>query len=118
MYVGTVALVAMLSEEMRKTLLGEPPYDLLMASASSTWNGRLNVDTAAEHLHRYLQSCLGEMTYVVQALGKRSIAELDRSDLVALDAATADLCGVRLAWRQRVKDQPLQVDLQQQPTAR
>ena len=86
---------------MKKTLPWEPPYDLVMQSASSRWNRALDVDKGAQHLANYLGSCVGDMAYVAQSLGKTSVSALDRSDLVALDPAVADQCGVRLGWRPR-----------------
>lgn len=103
-YIGTVAVVATLSEQMKKTLPFEPPYDLVMHSASPRWNRALDTDQAATRLAGYLRSCVGDMTYVAASVGKTSLGALDRTDLVALDAAVADLCGVRLAWRPRSEE--------------
>lgn len=99
--IGTVAIIAMLAEQMKKALPGEPPYDLVMHSANHQWNSALDIDRGARHLANYLQSCMGEFEYVVQSVGKSSVHELTREDLVALDPLVADLCGVRLAWHPR-----------------
>lgn len=97
-YIGTVAIIALLSEQMHKTLPGEPPYDLVMHSASARWNRSLDVDRGAEHLANYLKSAMVDISYVVQSLGKVSVAEVDRQDLVALSRDVAEITGVRLAW--------------------
>ena len=99
--IGTVAIVALLADQMQKALPFEPPYDLVMHSAAHRWNTALDVDRGAHRLANYLQSCMGEIEYVVQSLGKTAVRDLDRDDLVALDPQVGDLCGVRLAWRPR-----------------
>jgi glutamate synthase domain-containing protein 2 len=100
-YVGTAAVVALMAEQIQKAMPVEPAFDLVMHGATARWNRALDVETAAQNLANYLQSCMADVAFVVQSLGKRSVRELDRGDLVALEPAVADLCGVRLAWRPR-----------------
>lgn len=99
--IGTVAIVALLAEQMKKAMPLEPPYDLVMHSANHRWNSALDVERGARHLANYLHSCMGEIAYVVQSLGKSAVRDVAREDLVALDPLVGDLCGVRLAWRPR-----------------
>lgn len=51
-------------------------------------------DSGAARLARYLRSVREEMGYVVQSLGKRSTADLTRSDLAALSRDLADVAGI------------------------
>lgn len=105
-YIGTVAVIATLTEQMKKAAPFEPPYDLAMHSASARWNRALDVEQGAGHLSRYLTSAMADIAYVVQSVGKASVRAVDRNDLVALDPVMADLCGVRLAWRPRGEEPP------------
>jgi len=59
----------------------------------------LQIERGSRHLADYLHSCMGEIAYVVQSLGKTAVRDVVREDLVALDPLVGDLCGVRLAWR-------------------
>lgn len=110
-YIGTVAVMAVMTDQIMRALPGEPPYVLVMHAAQGRWKRRLDVDQGARHLHNYLKSCMAEIELVVEALGKSSVHELDRGDLVALDPATADLCGVRLAWKPRSDRLPFEAHL-------
>lgn len=57
--IGTMAIIAMLSDQMTKALPGAPPYNLVMHSASHQWNRSLNVERGAQQLANYLQSGAG-----------------------------------------------------------
>lgn len=92
--IGTLAIIAMLSGQMTKALPGAPPYNLVMHSASHQWNRALDVEDGARHLANYLESVRQEMCYVVQSLGKTSVSELNRTDLVALNRELANFTGV------------------------
>jgi len=98
-YIGTAAVIALLCDQAEKALPGEPPYQLLLQSGPRRLKGRLHVGRAAHNVANYLLSVKAEMTCVAQALGRRSLAEIGREDLVALDRDTAEICGVRPAWR-------------------
>ena len=102
-YIGTVAILSMLSDQAKKTLPWEPTCDMVMHSAGHRWNAALDVEHGARSLANYLDSAVTEMRYVVQTLGKTDVHALDRGDMVALDAQTASLCGVRLAWRRHAQ---------------
>lgn len=92
--IGTMAILAMLSGQMTKALPGAPPYNLVMHAASHQWNRALDVEQGATYLANYLQSVRDEMCYVIQSLGKTSIADLARSDLAAVSRDLAVFAGV------------------------
>lgn len=98
-YIGTAAMIALITDQAQKALPGEPPYQLFLQSAPGRLKGKLNVERAAHNVANYLQSSKDEMVFVAQSLGHRALADIGRDDLVALDRDTAEICGVRLAWR-------------------
>ncbi len=55
----------------------------------------LNVDQATKHLAHFLRSSTDELRYGVQALGKLSVHDVNRDDLIALDRVTADWARVK-----------------------
>ncbi len=92
--IGTMAIIALLSDQLTKPMPGAPPTNLVMHSASHQWNRALDIDIGAHHVANYLNSVRDEMCYVVQSLGKTAVRHLDRSDLAALSRELADFCQV------------------------
>jgi methylamine---glutamate N-methyltransferase subunit C len=97
-YIGTVALIAMLTSQMKKTLPWEPPSDLIMEADGGTFERAFDVDEGAGNLARYLESTMGDIRYTLQALGRGNVHELSREDLVALTSDLASAVGVPTAW--------------------
>jgi glutamate synthase domain-containing protein 2 len=87
-YIGSIALMALLQTQMSKALPYEPPPQIPLYLGK--FKEDLNVEEAAEHLTKFLKSCVEEMKLVTYALGKTDLAQLDRSDLVCVDK---DLAG-------------------------
>lgn len=102
--IGTMAIIALLSEQMTKAFPGAPPYNLVMHSASHQWNHALDIENGAQHLANYLQSVRDEMCYVVQSLGKFSLSGLDRTDLVATSRELASFAGLTYAGEVRQEE--------------
>ena len=98
-YIGTVAVIATLSSQMKRTLPWEPPYDLVMEADTGRWEKAFDVDQGAHNLANYLPSVVADMRYALEALGKAGVHELAREDLVALTGELAEAVGVRPAWR-------------------
>ncbi len=93
--IGTAALFAVAHTQVLKALPFEPPTGV-------TWNisrlsHRFNINKGAKSLHFFLRSCTLEMKMSLSAMGKTSIHELSKDDLVAIDPAIAEITGVRLA---------------------
>ncbi|MDI3328040.1 MAG: FMN-binding glutamate synthase family protein [Alicyclobacillaceae bacterium] len=93
--VGTPALYAVCHGQLAKTLPFEPPTELVLMTGRRT--AHFDPVEGAHSLARYLKSCADEMALGVRALGKRTIAELGREDLFALDPEIARTAGVRYA---------------------
>ncbi|HBE05864.1 MAG TPA: hypothetical protein DCY85_05175, partial [Firmicutes bacterium] len=70
----------------------------------------LDVDLAAQSLANFLKSCVDEMVLGAQALGKESLADVSREDLVALTREAAEITGVDLGYRLHERDARNQIE--------
>lgn len=77
-----------------KALPWEPPTQLVYYSGSIA--DQFNVEMGAKYLSNALFSIVDEMKLGVIALGKTSVHDLDKSDLVALDPLSAAIANVPL----------------------
>lgn len=98
-YIGTIALLAAMHTQITKTLPQAPPSQLALYTGHLT--DKLDVDLAAGHLAKFLASCVIEMQLAVQAVGKNSIKELDRTDLVTVEKDLAQFAGIHYAGSHR-----------------
>lgn len=98
-YIGTIAIMALVFTQFIETMPQEPPTELILFTGKA--KEELDVDLAAQSLANYLNSCVDEMVLGAQALGKESIADVTREDLVALTRETAEITGVDLGYRLR-----------------
>lgn len=96
-YIGTAALFAISHTQVVHTVPYEPPTQLVWYRGSAA--KRFDWQAGARSLANYLSSCAAEMQEGVRALGKCKLSEVNRSDLVALDQSTAEICGVALGYR-------------------
>ena len=94
-YVGTSALFAAAHTQVSKVLPWEPPTELIYDKGSLS--DRFDVAAGAHSLANFLKASAEEMAVGVRALGKDALAEVGRSDLVALDDETARLTGLPVA---------------------
>lgn len=94
-YLGTVAILALVSEQMVKSIPFEPPTELVLYTGQL--KNRFDVDAGVRNLVNYLTSAVTDMKHVVMTLGKTATSQLDRSDLVALDRDLAHIAGVDYA---------------------
>lgn len=95
-YIGTAALMALVSEQIVKTTPFEPPTSLLVYTGKMT--DQLNVDQAAMNLAKYLNACMNEMELVTISLGKTAISDLTKSDLCTIDPFLAKATGIELGY--------------------
>ena len=98
-YIGTIALLAAMHTQITKALPQAPPSQLALYTGQL--NDKLDVDLAANHLSKFLASCVIEMQLAVQAVGKSAITELDRTDLVSVEKDLAEFAGIRYAGSHR-----------------
>lgn len=95
-YIGTIAVMAMIGGQIKKTLPWEPPTNLVLYSGKE--KDELDVDEAAMSLAYYLKSVVKEIVLAAKALGKGNLNEVDKSDLSALKPAVARMTGVELVY--------------------
>lgn len=93
-YIGTAALMALVSEQMVKAAPFEPPTSLVVYTGKMT--DQLDIEQAATNLIRYLNACLREMELVAMSLGKTALSDLTKSDLCTLDPFIAKATGIQL----------------------
>jgi glutamate synthase domain-containing protein 2 len=108
-YIGSIALMALLQTQMSKALPTEPPPQIPLYLGK--FKEDLNIEEAAEHLAKFLKSCNEEMKLVCYALGKTDLAQLNRSDLVTVDRNLAevlsiDYAGFPLSLQNQQQNQP------------
>jgi glutamate synthase domain-containing protein 2 len=97
-YIGTIALFAMAHTEVLKALPWEPPPDVVWYKGKASH--KLNVNKGAQNISKYLLSCNHEMKDGIIALGKRSIQQLDKEDLFALDHYTSEIVGIPVGYKE------------------
>jgi glutamate synthase domain-containing protein 2 len=95
-YIGTAAVMAMISDQMTETLPFEPPTSLVVYTGKMT--DQLNIEAAAKNLVRYLNACVREMELVAMTLGKTALSDLGKSDLCTLDPFLAKATGIELGY--------------------
>lgn len=93
-YIGAAALFAMSHTQVLNALPFEPPTQLVWYDGKSA--DQFDVETGSLHLWKFLISCQQEMVEAVRALGKRSVKEVNKNDLLALDELTAKGLGIPL----------------------
>ena len=98
-YIGSIALMATLQSQMIKALTKYPPPQLAL------YTGKLKeefgIEEGAKDLANFLKSCTTEMKGALQVLGKNSIRELNREDLVTLDKDLSEFIGIRYGASKR-----------------
>jgi glutamate synthase domain-containing protein 2 len=94
-YIGSIALMALLQTQMAKALPQEPPPQIPLYLGK--FKEDLNVEEASEHLAKFLKSCVEEMKLVCYSLGKTDLAQLDKSDLVCVDRNLSNALGIDYA---------------------
>lgn len=103
-YLGTVAVMAMIHTQMAKTAPMEPPTQLALYSGKL--KEELDVELAAKSLTNFLRSCVAEMVLGAVALGKEDLRAINREDLCALTPYAATVTGVAPAYRERMPHHP------------
>lgn len=94
-YIGSIAIVAMLQTQMTKALPGEPPTQVPLYLGK--FKEDLDVEEGAEHLAKFLKSCVEEMKLTAYALGKTDLAQFNRNDLVTVDRDLSEVLQIDYA---------------------
>lgn len=95
-YIGTTALYAVSHNQVFQALPFEPPTQVVWSNG--LFKKQFNINEGAKSLHKFLMSCTLEMKEGIRALGKTSIRDIDKNDLLALSKEIAEITGVDLAY--------------------
>ena len=93
--IGSAALFATAHTEVLKALPFEPPTQVAWITGKQS--KKFNIEEGAKNLAKYLNSCTEEMKMALTVMGKNSIKQLSKEDLVAVDLMVAEISGVRAA---------------------
>ncbi|KLU58635.1 glutamate synthase [NADPH] large chain [Peptococcaceae bacterium CEB3] len=93
-YMASVPLFSLPHRQLDKVIPWEPPTTLVFYDSLA--KNKLNIEQAANSVVNAIASIVLEMEEALRALGKTSLNELSPNDLVALDALTAEITGVKL----------------------
>lgn len=94
-YIGSAALFAVIHNRIFKAIPFEPPSSV--AWYDGKYSKGFNVKKGAENLGKFLSSCKEEMEIAIRALGKTSIHQLSKADLLAVDPVVSEITGIRMA---------------------
>lgn len=92
---GTITAIGQSHTQITKAVPWEPPTGVLYNDGKE--KSKYNPDLGATHLNNYFQSCVEEMKFLARAMGKSSLREFNRSDLVALDPLYAEMAEIGYA---------------------
>ncbi|WP_134700928.1 FMN-binding glutamate synthase family protein [Ammoniphilus sp. YIM 78166] len=95
-YFGTAPLWAMTHEQVTKAIPWEPPTQLVFYPGNL--EEEFDEEKAATHLENFFDAYMEEITVAIRALGKTSIHDVNREDLVALDEMTSKVTKIPLAY--------------------
>ena len=94
-YIGSIAVFAAINTQVTEVTPQHVPAQLALYQGKE--KDKLDVDKAATGLYNFLSSCKEDMMLACQAMGKRSLADLSRDDLVTVDKDLAEFMGIRYA---------------------
>lgn len=90
--IGTIAALTMVHTQVIKAIPWEPPTELLYFDGKSA--KKYDPVMGGEHLSNYLLNCVEEMKEVARTLGKDSLSQINKSDLVAVDRLYSKITGI------------------------
>jgi glutamate synthase domain-containing protein 2 len=100
-YIGSIALIATMQSQMTKALPMSPAPQLALYDGK--FKDQFDIEEGSQHLANFLKSCTGEMVMALQAMGKSSIRQLGREDLVSIDHGLAKALKVGYAGEAKTK---------------
>ncbi len=95
-YVGSAVLIAMSYSQWNKLPAGATPGDLFFYGGKHT--NLMDVEEGAQGVGNFLLATGEELAAALRTMGKRSLGEISKDDLQALDPLTADITGVSPAY--------------------
>jgi glutamate synthase domain-containing protein 2 len=100
-YIGTIAVLAAVHTQVAKVIPEAVPAQLVLYDGKYT--DKLDAKQVATSLANFLNSCTEEIKLALQALGKKSVSELSREDLVTTNKDLAEFMNIRYAGSPRMQ---------------
>lgn len=100
-YIGSIALIATMQSQMTKALPQSPAPQLALYEGK--FKDQFDSKEGSQHLANFLKSCTAEMVMALQAMGKSSIRQLSREDLVSVDPGLAKALKLGYAGEAKTK---------------
>ncbi|MCR2821696.1 FMN-binding glutamate synthase family protein [Lederbergia panacisoli] len=104
-YIGSSILFAVAHDKIFKAVPFEPPTQLVWNEGK--FKDELKAEDGAKSAEKFLTSCIEEIKVALRAMGKRSLKELSRKDLVSYDEAISKYAGIPFSfepWSGEKKD--------------
>lgn len=96
LYMGTALVLAMIGDQVTKTLPFEAPTDLAVYNAKMT--DHLEVDRSTNNVVNYLTASKKEMELLSYSIGKQALSEIGLDDLCSLDPFLSKATGIQLGY--------------------
>lgn len=115
-YVGNAALFTVSHTQALKVIPFEPVTQLVWHGGSH--EDEFDLEAGATSLANYLKACQQELEKGIRALGKKSLREVNKKDLVALSELIGKGCGVPMAYEPFIYEDKVEKSLQPNPHRR
>ena len=105
-YLGTAILFAVTSSQSLNALPFEPPTQV--AWNQGKFKDQFNIEDGVKSVEKFLTASIEEMKMASRAMGKHSLKELSKKDLVSHEEQTAKIIGIPYsfeAWDNQQKPQ-------------
>ncbi|KLU59904.1 ferredoxin-dependent glutamate synthase 2 [Peptococcaceae bacterium CEB3] len=96
-YIGFIALVALLHNQEFKALPYEPPTQLLWYTGK--YKNKFNHKEGAKYLANYLRASAEEMRMMTRGVGKSALRDVSPEDLFAVDETSAKIANLPLHYQ-------------------
>ena len=95
-YVGSAMLFAVSHTQSLKAMPFEPPTQV--AWNQGKYKDQFKIEDGVQAAEKFLTSSIEEMKIALRAMGKRSLKELSKNDLVSFDELTARMVGIPFSF--------------------
>ncbi|WP_028390285.1 FMN-binding glutamate synthase family protein [Bacillus cihuensis] len=95
-YLGSTLLFAVAHSQTLKALPFEPPTQIVWNQGK--FKDKFNVDEGVKAAEKFLTASIEEMKIALRAMGKRSLQELSKNDIVSYDELTAKMIGIPFSF--------------------
>ncbi len=92
-FIGTIALIALVHTQAVKVLPWDPPTKLIFEGGRQ--KDKLNIDQGAQSLANFLKASVQEMQVAALCLGKDHLSAVDKGDLSTANRELAAYLGIR-----------------------